>query len=394
MNEPTLYISADRIHNGKQWLPDGTVLQCEADGTISNLWGPGSLPAERPVKHYPGVLCPGFVNAHCHVELSHLKGRIEEGTGLIGFVTRIMDQRQKANDESKQEAMASALKELKANGIVAVGDICNTKDMAGVRKSSGLHFHSFIECTGFIPEKAQERFGHSEELYHAFEAEPAHTGQMLKQSIVPHAPYSVSGPLMEIIAGFSPHALLSIHNQECEAENELFLNGEGPMAAFLASISGPGRAMPATGTTSLAAYLDKLLPGHSLILVHNTYMRATDLELLAQSQQPVYLCLCPRANLYIEGQLPPVDLFRDFGAEICLGTDSLSSNHGLHIWEEVLVLRERFPHIPLGETIRWATYNGAKALGMSDVIGSLETGKKPGLVHIADPTATSVRRVL
>ena len=96
----------------------------------------------------------------------------------------------------------------------------------------------------------------------------------------------------------------------------------------------------------------------------------------------VYFCLCPNANLYIGNGLPNVPLLRNSGYPLVLGTDSLASNSKLSIWEEIQTLRKAFVHLPLGDFLRWATYNGACALGLQDQLGSFEKGKKPGVIEI------------
>ena len=91
------------------------------------------------------------------------------------------------------------------------------------------------------------------------------------------------------------------------------------------------------------------------------------------------MVLCPNSNLFIEDRLPNVELLRFHGLNICLGTDSLSSNHSLSVLDEMITLHQYFPNIPFGELVQWATGNGAKALRMEKQIGTIEPGKQPGL---------------
>jgi cytosine/adenosine deaminase-related metal-dependent hydrolase len=115
--------------------------------------------------------------------------------------------------------------------------------------------------------------------------------------------------------------------------------------------------------------------------VHNTFTKKEDLDELRKirSTENTFFVLCPNSNLYIENQLPPVPLFRDENLNICIGTDSLASNHELSVLAELITLQLNFPEIKLEELIKWATINGAKALQIEDKFGSFEAGKKPGV---------------
>jgi aminodeoxyfutalosine deaminase len=118
-----------------------------------------------------------------------------------------------------------------------------------------------------------------------------------------------------------------------------------------------------------------------LLLVHNTFTKKEDLEELKKihSAENTFLVLCPNSNLYIENQLPPVSLFREEELNICLGTDSLASNHELSVLSELITLQLYFPELKLFDLLQWATLNGAKALQVDDTFGSFEAGKKPGV---------------
>ncbi|RYF81051.1 MAG: hypothetical protein EON98_12840, partial [Chitinophagaceae bacterium] len=97
-------------------------------------------------------------------------------------------------------------------------------------------------------------------------------------------------------------------------------------------------------------------------------------------QPQTFFCLCVNANQYIEGVMPPVELFRKNGCRIVLGTDSLASNWSLSILDEMKTIRKHFPAIPLEEMLQWATINGANALGFDETLGSFENGKRPGVI--------------
>lgn len=361
-----------QLFTGREFAPEGTVLITDEKGRIEALVP--ETDAGDDIQTIEGLLCPGFINAHCHLELSHMKGRIPTGTGMIDFLLAVMQQRQSAPEEI-YEAIDQAEAALLETGTVALGDICNTSHTLRQKRMGRLYYHNFVECSGFVPAGATSRF----EAALSISQELSETGPT---TIVPHAPYSVSPALLQLIDRQASGKIGTLHNQESEAENELFLTGQSDFRRLFVAIGVNLNFFEAPGKTSLQAVLPHLQSPAQLILVHNVVTDETDLEALAQPNLPaISFCLCPGANLYINDSLPPVHLLRQSGHQIVLGTDSLASNHQLSIPEEIKLLQKHFPGIPLDEILQWATLNGARALGCSDQFGSFEKGKKPGLVQ-------------
>lgn len=372
-------LTADDIFDGKRFLGPDRVLVLDDNGTVSAVV-PLSWAGEG-VRRVEGVLCPGFINTHCHLELSHMKGVIPEGTGLPRFLTAVMEQRQPSGQDVLQQAMTDAAGAMQQEGIAAVGDICNTTATIPLKLNSSLYWHSFVECMGFVDASAPQRLEHSLIVMSQFR------GYKLPGSLVPHAPYSVSATLFRLIAGIDNNAPLSIHNQETAGENELYSNKTGPFLDFFRHFNIPATEFRPTGLSSLQSYLPYFSSAQRMLLVHNTYTTEADIRFAEAASPDVSWCLCPNANLYIEGTLPDVGALHRAGAHITLGTDSLASNHQLSVWSEMQTIRARFPDIPLETLLQWATLNGAEALGISGQFGSFEKGKKPGVVQITGDTA-------
>lgn len=374
-----MLLTGTHIHDGREWLPEGTIIEVGDDGKIKALHDKASKEA---VTHYDGIICPGFINAHCHLELSHMKGAVPEHTGLVPFLKQVATTRNNYTEEQKIEARHEAFSKMQKNGIVAVGDIANTSDTLDLRVQSKIHFHSFVEALGFT-ESPQRQFDYAMAVYHAFEAQEQED-KILKQSIVPHAPYSVSQQLFSLIDKFDEYALLSIHNQECHAEDEYYLTKKGAMNDLFQSLGIDDAFFSPSGKTSIQTYLQWLSDTHPFIFVHNTYTNRADIDIAQTLLKKVYWCLCPNANRYIENTLPNIPMLREECDTICIGTDSLSSNHQLSILSELQTIKDHYPETDWETLLRWGTYNGALALQMDDVIGSIEPGKQPGLVVIKD----------
>ncbi len=383
-------ITASSIHDGQKWMPSGTTLAVTDEGIITDIL---DTPTEHTIR-YDGVLCPGFVNVHCHLELSHMKGVAAEGTGLIPFLKNIPQYRNNYTTEQKQEARHTAFENMLQNGVVAVGDIANTDDTKDLRTLGKMHFQTFVEALGFADSGAERSMGYATATYASF-AKQSINAKQLKQSIVPHAPYSVSRSLFRLINEHSPSGIISIHNQESEEENKYYYNKSGLVNDLLQSLKIDDSSFVPTGKRSLASYMPLLSPEHRLVLVHNTYSNLQDIEFAVQHSGNVHWCLCPNANLYIENRLPDIDMLVKAGVNLCVGTDSLASNHQLSIMAELATIKKYYPALSWETLLTWGTNNGAQALQLTDVVGSIATGRKPGILHIThiDSSKPAVKRI-
>ena len=330
------------------------------------------------VQEFDGIISPGFINCHCHLELSHLKGLIDEHTGLAQFVQQVV-QKRRLPDEEIFDAIATAEKEMLNNGIVAVGDICNSTHTISQKQKGNLQYLNFIEAMGSDPAAAERNFAIFEKVYNAF-CESLDGDSV---SITPHAPYSVSDRLWQkIIHHHQSSKIKSIHNQETPEENEWFQAKAGGFVEMFRQMGINSDLFNATGKTSLQTFLPKFLPRQQVLLVHNVHTTPADIEFSKTVVNELYWCCCPNANQYISNTMPNLPLFIKNNCNIVLGTDSLASNHQLSIWEEIQTIQKHFPEIELEQLLGWATINGAKALGFSNSFGSFEKGKKPGVVYI------------
>lgn len=381
-----LKFRAEQLFDGYHLRNDPHVLITSDEGVILDLVSPEDAGDE--VQEFEGILSPGFINCHCHLELSHMKGLIPERTGLVDFVWQVITQRHFADDEILQ-AIEKAEDEMLANGIVAVGDICNNALTIQQKLKGRIWYHNFIEASGFNPQVVKERFERSAGYFAAYAQ--LYSIPVESNSIVPHAPYSVSDELWEKIIHFPGNHLLTIHNQETADEDQLFRAGTGGFLSLYEKMKMDISFFKPSEKSSLQTYLPKFLSNQSVVLVHNVHTTAADIQFAKNSELNLAWCLCPNANKYIGAQLPPVDLFIKENCHIVLGTDSLASNHQLSILEEMKTIQIHFPHITTETLLRWATSNGAKALQVEKLVGSFEKGKKPGVVLITDELSTAKR---
>jgi cytosine/adenosine deaminase-related metal-dependent hydrolase len=370
-----MHITADWVLTPQGLMPQ-VLLQFDAKDRLVHVEGPVAL-ADMPedTAWLTGVLCPGFVNAHCHLELSHLHRRIPPGIGMAGFARQIIAQRDATSRNDRYRMAAAALRHAWQTGTQAIGDIANSPDTFFLKSSEPqLQTHTFIELLGRREDRLEEIWANGLAI---LRSSPVH----LSSSFAPHAPYSVSQPLFERIFGYADaqQRPSSLHLLESEDERRLMEDAAGPMADLLEDLQLP---MPAPDPDWLARLIDCLPSLAPTLLVHLTEATPEELQLLRQADKPIYYVLCPRSNQFIHGRLPQFENF-DFDEDlVCFGTDSLASNDDLSLLEELKLVHSQRPSIPLARLLRAATATGAEALGFGNVLGSLRVGTQPGLLHI------------
>ena len=304
-----------------------------------------------------------------------MKGMIPAHTGLQEFVKQIVALRQVA-PEAIQEAIVTAEAEMMANGIVAVGDISNTLDTLKQKAKHNLAYYSFVELYDLDPTRAADKILAGLEIQKQFQE------NCVRASLVPHAPYSVTNDLWNLLSAHFGIHTISLHNQETPDENDFFKTKTGSFLGMYERTKVNLDFFEATGLSALQSVLPIFKNAHHGILVHNSFTTAEDIQAVHAAMDNAFWCLCPNANQYIEQTMPPIELLRSEKANIVIGTDSYASNWSLNVLDELKTIQQHHPDIPVSEMLGWATINGAQALQMDKHLGSFEPGKKPGVVLI------------
>lgn len=357
------------------------ILVLDDSGKVEELLDRSLLDYEIPdVETYKGFLCPGFVNAHCHLELSWARGLIEQGQGLDFFLRNLEEARKKVKPEEEAEAIKATGEDMFSHGTVAVGDICNTRATLEYKKTSPIRFHNFCEAFASDPAKADLAFRRMSSLKDEF----IRSG-LNHSSITPHATYSLSQELFRMITDEEggEASLMSIHHQESMDEIMFFSYGNGPIADRRALFNPGIEPFKPTRKSPLESIRHHFHPEQRLMLVHNTMCLKEDILEAESAFTDLYWCLCPNANLFIEERIPRINLFWKHGKRLLIGTDSLASNHSVLMLEEIKTISRACPDIHLSELLSWATSNGAEFFGFSE-LGTFEAGKRPGIVLIEE----------
>ena len=360
-------------------IVDGFV-EYDDEGVISRVGKCEDVRAEE--KYIDGIVMPGMVNSHCHLELSYLWKKFRKGTGMAGFIDQINEMRDNKSYEEKLADIQTWMDKLWEQGVSAMGDISNCSDSFGIKAASPMYTRTFLEVFGTEPQDCDAVIRGVLEL----QEKAKEAG--IDAAPTPHSVYTMSP---ELLTASSAEGLksgyLSFHSEESQEEEDMLKTGTGKMYENRknAGMSTP----PVTGTSSLLYFLDRLQKAHPapfeehILLVHEVCMDQEGMRAVKKVMKHPYVALCPMSNIFIHNALPPVRLMREEGMKLTVGTDSLSSNDDLNMVSELLCLQENFPEIPLGEMLGWASRNGAEFLGKEEVYGTLASGKKPGLVAIS-----------
>lgn len=368
-----LPVAAPPIRDGVVAVRDGRIVWVGAGGAAD-------APAGERHALGPGVLLPGLVNAHCHLELSALAGRLDASRGFTAWIEALVEARAQLPREVAREATDRAIRALEAGGTVALGDVSNALDHIDLLERSTLTSVVFFEQLGWDPAQAKAILDQADARLASVGSQPAAN---VVVRLAAHAPHSVSPELMAgLVARGGPAAL---HLAESPDETRFLARGDGAWSEFLRRRVG---ALPFTPPgSSPVAYADSLgvlRPG--VVAAHCVHAGAADIATLRA--RGVHAVLCPRSNLALGVGLPPLEVLLEAGTSLALGTDSLASAPSLELLEDARVLHRAFPRVPAATLVEMATAGGARALGLRE-LGSLLPGQRAALAFAAAPGAVS-----
>lgn len=364
--------------DGAEPIRNGFV-EYDGQGLVTSVGESPDIGAE-PV-FLKGAIVPGFVNAHCHLELSYLWKAFRKGTGMAGFIDQINAMRDNKRMEEKLRDIRFWMDTMWDRGVSAMADISNCADTFEVKKSSPMYTRTFLEVFGTEPEDCaavMDSVRRLKEVADSFGLDAAPT---------PHSCYTMSPSLVTAASADGLESgFLSFHSEETEEEEEMLKYGRGAMwdNRKAAGMSVP----PVTGKSSLLYFIDRLKAVHEppfdehILLVHEVCMDQEGIDAVKEVMNHPFVALCPLSNIFINNALPPVSLMRRNCLRITVGTDSLSSNDDLDIVKELYCLQRSFPELELGEMLLWACRNGAEFLSKENELGSIRVGMRPGLVLI------------
>ena len=330
-----------------------------------------------------GAVVPGFVNSHCHIELSHLHGKFRKGTGMAGFIDQINALRDWAGADVKARLTQEWMDKMWKDGVSAMSDISNDDSSFKVKSSHKIYTRTFLEVFGSEPEMCEGVMSDVTKLKETADAEG------IDAAPTPHSCYTMSPQLLSASAAAGLESgYLSYHSQESQEEEDLLISGSGAMYENRkrSGMSTP----PVTGESSLKYFIDRLAAAkpapydEHILLVHNVCLKQDDIDAAKRVMNNVYWAVCPLSNIFIHNALPPIPLMRKNGLAITVGTDSLSSNDDLDMVKELVCIKQNFAEVSMNEILVWACLNGARFLSKEDTLGSIAPGKTPGIVFVSN----------
>ena len=368
-------IAAQMLFTGADFIRNG-LLTLDASGSVLEVSSLGdTIVEQRSTEFYNGILCPGFINAHCHLELSHMLGILPSGGGMTAFCRGMIESRNAISEAEQLTFMREADRQMSAEGIRSVGDVSNSAMSFELKRRSGIQYHTFVECFGLDASLSKEIVQRASAVNKSAEK------LGISSSITPHSAYSMSEALFSAsIKRGIKSGIISIHNQESADETQLFKFKSGKMTDLFGSAVDEFLFRYDSPLHRIFSYVDDKT---RLLLIHNVYTTPADYQYACSRNGNIAWILCPSSNIYIENRLPDVNLFVNNDAHVAIGTDSLASNDRLSMMHELKLLDTHFPKIGLRRLLRWATSNGAAALNIEDKFGSFTPGTAPGVILIS-----------
>lgn len=328
----------------------------------------------------PGVLMPGLVNAHCHLELSHLAGLSDQATaGFVPWVESLMAKRGETDANGVRAATRRAIRQLESTGTVAVGDVSNAMAHLDLLEASHLQAVVFYELIGWDPARAETILEAASDV---LEISKGSRTMKTQVRLAAHAPYSVSPALLAgIVARGGPG---SMHLAESPAESRFLATGEGDWRGFLQRKQlahvpfQPAGRSPVAYVNALGGLREGMVAAHCV--------QVDDADCGTLARQGVHVAVCPRSNRNLRVGVAPIRRLLEAGVRLCLGTDSLASAETLDLMADMALLQSQFPDLAPEVIVRMATLGGAEALGLAD-LGTIEAGKRGDLAFV--PAAES-----
>jgi cytosine/adenosine deaminase-related metal-dependent hydrolase len=367
-------IAANFAFDGNNWI-EKPLLLLDENGLILKIdtFSPAkSEPAQT--EFYNGMLVPGFINAHTHLELSYSNLNWQEKTGIPGFIEHVRNIRRTRGRADKSQ-IRKAIRKMKNSGTVGLVDVVNSGESLELLHNSGMRVMGMMEYIALSSLKIRDQHKHFMSLKTCYPE--------IQFVNALHSPYALTTDNFNLLKSIfaDEQFIAGLHFLESADELDLY-QGKGRLLELYRQIE-PAYESVLPGNVPIRELMHFFAGAKQVLFVHNTFITREEAESIKnmskQSRQKPGFVLCPRSNQNISNSLPPFDILRETGLPIMLGTDSLLSAQSLSVFDELMNVHELRNDIPLDELLQWITKNPADMMKWDDKLGSLEAGKTPGV---------------
>lgn len=341
------------------------------------------------------ILLPGLINAHCHLDYTHMAGLFDPPRRFTDWIKLITATKASWSDDEFAASWQNGAAMLLRTGTTTVGDVeALPALLPSAWDQTPLRVISFLEMTGIRSRRAprsvlEEALAHAARLKH----------KRCKAWLSPHAPYSTLPELLKLATAEARRRRwrVTTHVAESDQEFEMFIHGEGEMHDWLQRNERNNSDCGLGSPVQHLARCGALSP--ALLAIHVNYLAPGDANLLAQHGS--HVVHCPRSHAYFRHQAFPYEALSATGTNICLATDSLASvvksrrqPLELNLFEEMREFSRRFPVVSPQDILSMVTINAARALGLPGKIGALTPGSRADLIAIPSAGENPIETIL
>ncbi|MCD6385124.1 amidohydrolase family protein [Candidatus Sumerlaeota bacterium] len=362
--------------------PEGKIIAIEKIDHIRREY------SGRIVEFECGTIIPGLLNAHTHLELSHLKGKVQASSSFANWLQEIALHRIMFDREQAIASARESIKAMIAQGVTTIADVVS-ENITPLLLAEYKHLRKFyfFEIAGWTEEQATNMMNRLTERIRGLEQ---YNDTMTFYGISPHAPYSVSESLLRNAVAFSnrEHCLIMIHLAESPEEDELIRSGQGKLYELFDSFGVLPEDWKPPGCSPTQFLYDLGMLSNDTLVVHFNYPSDEDIQLVKNSGCSVVYC--PGSHRFFKHTRHPLPTLLKEGINVCIGTDSLASNEELDMFREMRIVAEEFSELSAPQILSLATTNPARALKLQNETGKIKKGLSCDLAVLISNNADEI----
>lgn len=365
--------NGEPLQNHAVVVKGGRIFDIDSLGAIESKYS-------NPVRDFGNALIfPAFVNVHTHLELTHLRGKVNMVDGFIPWMRETGRAMARSSEDEIISGIRTGLEEIHASGTIGIGDVTSRGLSVPEIQQTQLYARAFHEVRGFRNFRAPYQIREINKHLGEFQDTDRVTNH-----VAPHSPFLVGRKLFQEIE--QRESLMSLHLATLEDEVEFFRSGAGPIKQLLLANEMYDYKWEVPGTSPVRYFFDNYYYAQSNILVHMVHVSEEDMDYIAETHVDIHICLCPRSHQTLGIGVAPARQYKKRGFNLCLGTDNVVASGDFDMRQEMRRAYDTYRLSPV-DVFEMATRNGARALGFEKQLGTIEEGKCGYLLMMRNPFA-------